>query len=147
MLSIINNFLLKRVENAVAAGTTDQESDSVDMAGCQSCCFVALFGAITATGTAALRIQGSNDDSNWSDYADSDFTVYDSEDNLLALIEIIKPIHRYVRLYIDRATANAVIDGVIAIIGVSLRNLPVTQGATVSHYGNLSLVSPAVGTP
>ena len=46
-----------RVMNAVAAGTSDQNSSSVDMTGFEGCQFVLMFGAITAT---QLRLSAAN---------------------------------------------------------------------------------------
>lgn len=146
MLSLLKNFRLLRVKGPVAAGQTAVKSDGVDMAGAQSCLFVVGLGTLSAGNVTTVKLQGSNTDvdGNYVDLASSSYNVQDSEDNLLALIEIIKPKYRYVRVVVTPATANGVIDLIIAMVGVTLRNLPVTQSTShCTHYGNLSVVSPS----
>ena len=45
-----------RVMNAVAAGTSDQNSSSVDMKGFDACQFVVAFGAITASAVTSIHV-------------------------------------------------------------------------------------------
>jgi hypothetical protein len=56
---------------------------------------------------------------------------------------VFRPAERYVRAVVTRGTADAVIDGVIAI-QYGARVLPATQDATVA--GIETHVSPAEGT-
>lgn len=146
MLSLLKNILFRRLSNAVVAGTTEVDSATVDLddTGARSVLFGVLFGTLTATNVNTITIQGSTNDSSWVDYEHDDvqFTVPDDQDNKLVLCEIIKPKYRYVRLKITRATANAVIDGIFAAIDFFHRSSPVTQGAEVSSYGQISAVSP-----
>jgi hypothetical protein len=53
---------ITRVLNAVAAGTTNQNTSSVDMTGWDSVEFVAHLGALTATQVTKLKAQTSSDD-------------------------------------------------------------------------------------
>jgi hypothetical protein len=136
-----------RVMNAVAAGTTDQNSTGVNMAGWESVEFVAAFGALTATQVTSLKLQQSSDDGSADAYSDlagtSSGALADGDGNKLIRLEIVNPEKRYVRAVVDRGTANAVIDGVIAILRRP-RSLPITQDASVSKYE--SHVRPAEGT-
>lgn len=146
MLSFIKNIEFLRVNAPVAAGTTAVKSAGVDMAGCQVVCFVVGLGTLTDTNVTAIKLQGSDTDvdGDYADLASSSFNVQDSEDSKLALIECVKPRYRYTRVVVTPGTANGVIDLIIALRGVTLRNIPVTQPtASVTHYGNLSVVSPA----
>jgi len=144
MLSLLDNIQIKRVLAPVVAGTSTQTTSSVDCAGKQCVLFVTGLGTLSAGNVNTVKIQGSDDNSAWVDLTASSFTVPDSEDNLLVLAQVVRPVHRYVRLSIARATANAVIDLVIAISGVFVRNHPLANdGADISHYGNLNVVSPA----
>lgn len=150
MLSLLKNLEFRRVLGPVVAGTSTQTTSAVNMSGVQTVLFVVGLGTITAGGVVTCTLRGSNDDSTYGDLEDDadanqEVTIYDSEDNLLVLIEVVKPRQKYIKLQIVRATANAVIDLVIAIMGVWHRTLPVVQDtAHVSHYGNLTAISPVL---
>jgi len=70
-------------------------------------------------------------------------SIADTEDNELLVLDIYRPAERYVRAVVTRGTADAVIDGVIAI-QYGGRVLPASQDATVA--GIETHVSPAEGT-
>lgn len=130
---------------AVAAGTSDLNSDVVDMAGFEGVRFIIGFGAITSGAVTSIKVQ-QGQASNLSDAADlagSAITVADTDDNKLAISEIYRPQERYVRLVTDRGTQNAVIDFLIAEL-YGARKKPITQDATVisAEIAN----SPAEGT-
>lgn len=136
-----------RVLNATAAGTTDVNCTGVDTEGFDSVEFVGLFGALTATQVTALHAQYSDDNGSsdgWSDVAGtSTGPMGDDDDNDCLRLEISKPAKRYVRCVVDRATENAVVDGVIAILrGPSKADI--TEDATV--IAATSLTAPAEGT-
>lgn len=146
MLSILKNFLVKRALAPVAAGTTTQYTSWMDMQSFQTIMFIAGIGTQTSTNVFTPTIQVSNDQSTIYDLP-ATFDVPDTQSNKLALIEVVRPGYRYVRLKIARTTANAVIDLVVAILGYYPKaTVPLTQdtgsGQTTS-YGNQSWVSPA----
>lgn len=123
-----------RVLNAVAAGTSDQESAAVDMAGYDAVRFVALFGALTASQVTKLVIEHS-------DAGDSGFVpisgattaaLADGDGNKMLIVDVSRPTKRYVRAVVDRGTANAVIDGVIAE-QYRPRTLPTSQPTSVKE--------------
>jgi hypothetical protein len=124
-----------RVKNAVAAGFGDtQTGSSVDMKGFCAVCFVALLGTVTATGTAKLKAQQSSDDGVADSFADLLGTGVDGGDthsNKLLVLEIQNPRERYVKPAIVRATANVVIDGVVAFLFKADKE-PVTEDASVA---------------
>ena len=118
MPNLLSRSKLTRVMNGVAAGVTDQNSSSVDMAGYEEVTFIALFGTITAGAVTSISVETSSDDGSsdaFTDLLDSKIVVADDDDNQIVAITIRKPLERYLRLVIDRGTQNAVIDGVIAI--------------------------------
>lgn len=136
---------LSRSMNAVAAGISVQNGAVVDMQNYEGVIFIAAFGTLTATAVTGLKAQ-QGADSGLSDAADLVGTLVsipDTDDNELLALCIHKPRERYVRAVVNRATANAVIDGVIAI-QYGARTEPTTQDATVS--GSEAHVSPAEGT-
>ena len=146
-----------RVMNAVAAGTTDQTSASVNMGsaggsgGFTRVVFTALFGTLTANQVTSMRAQGSLDDGVVDAFSDLEGTLVgpmaDDDDNQIMILEINRPRdeHKFIRVIIDRATANAVIDGVIAEQSNS-RQMPVTQDATTVMHAK-TVAAPAEGTP
>ena len=118
MRNLTTGGKVTRVSNAVAAGTTDVNSTGVDMQGFESVTFYVLFGAITATAVTSVKAQQSADDAASDAYADLEGTgvaVADDDDNQVVALEITNPRERYVRCTVDRGTANAVIDGIIAV--------------------------------
>ena len=133
-----------RVMNGVAAGTTDQNSTSVDMKGFDAVQFVALFGTIDATAVTSVKAQGSSDNSTWSDLASTAVSVADDDDNQAVILDLNKPSQRYVRCVVDRGTANAVIDGVIAL-QYHATHEPVTHDSSTVAASETHL-SPIAGT-
>lgn len=139
-----NEIKVTRVMNAVAAGTSDQNSSSVDMSGFENVTFIAAFGTIDSTAVTSIKVQQSSDDSSFADLAGTSISVADDDDNQVAVVSVVKPRERYVRCVVDRGTANAVIDGVVALQTGAL-TLPVTQ-PTSSVVSSEVHVSPAEGT-
>lgn len=130
MFSLGKDAKIVRVMNAVAAGTTEQISSAVDTAGFENCAFLAAFGAITST--AVTSVKAAQCDTSGGTYADltgTSITVADTDDNKFAVLEIIKPRERYLKCYVERGTANAVIDGVWAIL-FNGKSLPITIDST-----------------
>ena len=142
-MNISRGIKFTRVLDAVAAGTSDQNSSSVDMKSFDACTFAIGFGAITASAVTSVKLQGSDDDSVWSDLAGTAISVADSDDNKMVLAEINQPQQRYVRCVVDRGTQNAVIDFAVAMQSKA-NKAPVTQSSTV--LGSEFHQAPAAGT-
>lgn len=136
-----------RVMNAVAAGTTAQNSTGVDTQGFEGVKFYTSFGTITSGAATSVNLAQSSDDGSSDAYADltgSSITVADDDDNQVVVHDIFRPRERYVRVEIARATQNSVIDGVIAVLyGAS--KLPTTDDTT-TVVGREVYASPAEGT-
>ena len=146
-LSLLNQVAFERVENAVAAGTTDQTSAGVAIDGFEVLTFLVLWGAITTSAVTSVKLQQSSDDGSTDVYSDiegTNITVADDADNKMTIIEIVKPTKRYVRAYLDLGTQNAVIDGVVCLKSHCRGVIPLTQGSTVQ--GAETHVSPEEGT-
>lgn len=145
-MNFLTNFKVTRVLNAVAAGTSSQNGSVIDMQGYEGVAFVAAFGTLTATQVTSLKAQ-EGDASNLSDAADLEGTstgpLADGDSNKLLVLEVFKPLKRYIRPVVVRGTANAVIDGVIAIQWAG-RVKPETQGSNVAF--SKTVVSPSAGT-
>lgn len=105
----------QRVMNGVAAGSTSTTSTSVDTLGYAGVRFVAGFGTLTASQVTNIKVQHSDDNSTFVDVATSaSANLADTDSNKLLITELFKPQKRYVRLSVQRGTANAVIDFVLA---------------------------------
>lgn len=129
---------------SVAAGTTDLTGSSVDTKGYDHLTLMIGFGAITSGAVTSIKAQGSAaPDSGQADIAGTAQTVLDSDDNKVFVVEIDRPVTRYVNTFIDRGTQNAVVDFVMAILRKG-RVQPVAQGATIGGVERFS--SPAAGT-
>lgn len=111
---------ITRVMDAIAAGTSTQTSDIIDNKDFHGATFYAMLGDVLDTCALEFVIQqGSQagggdmadvDDGNVVHVADAT----DADDKVVA-VEIQRPVSRYLRLKIVRATANAEIDGVLAL--------------------------------
>jgi hypothetical protein len=145
MPNLARTVTITRVMDAVAAGQTDQEATVIDMANAEGVVFIAAFGTLGDDAVTGLKVQ-QGDDPTLTDAADLAGTaqaIAHTDDNGLLVVDLVRPAKRYVRAVVTRGTADAVIDGVIAI-QYGTRVLPTTQGDTVA--GLETHVSPAEGT-
>jgi len=134
MLTLLENQKITRVLNGVAAGQTTQTSSVIDMKEFDSVTFIALLGDVDNTSALELVAQ-HGDAANGSDAADVETATVThtadatDADNKVLAVEVVRPQHRYVRAKLVRGTADAVIDGIIAIQTGPMR-MPVTHDAT-----------------
>lgn len=145
-LELNSRIKITRVMNGVVAGTTSQNGSVLDMAGYDGVLFVALFGALTATQVTALKAQ---QDVSVGMGAAADLIgslvgpLADGDGNKALVLDVKSPRERYVRCVVNRLTANAVIDGVIAIqYGANAH--PTAHAASVAFSETHG--SPAEGT-
>ena len=127
---------LQRVLSATAAGLTSVNTSSVDLQNKDGARFIVAFGALTATQVTSVKLQGSTDNSTWSDLLDPDTgtvittgNLADGDSNKVVSLEVYKCKRRYVRAVVIRGTANAVIDGAWAEIP-QRNKLPMTIDTT-----------------
>jgi hypothetical protein len=145
MMNLARNLRIARALNAVAAGQSNQNGGVIDMANYEGVVFIAALGTLASGAVTGMKAQQGNQ-ANLSDAADlagTAVSIADAEDNELLVLDIYRPAERYVRAVVTRGTADATIDGVIAI-QYGPRVLPVTQDATVAAIQ--THVSPAEGT-
>lgn len=135
-----------RVMNAVAAGTTDQNGTGVDMKGYDGVMFIASFGTLTATQVTSIHAeQGTDNSSDWEDLTSTSVgPLADDDSNQLLVLDVYRPTDRYVRCVVDRGTANAVIDGIVALQYHALAKPTTHDTSTVSSSEVHD--SPAEGT-
>jgi len=149
MGQLTNAVKATRVINATAAGVTTVNGSTIDMQDFDGCRFLVAIGAVVAGSVSSVKLQDGNA-SNLSDAADvagsgQNITAGGTDDNSVIIIDIFRPVKRYLRVVVLRATQNLTIDGAIAeqYEGVFF---PVTQDATTIKHSKI-VVSPADGTP
>lgn len=148
MLSVLQNTSAKRVMNAVAAGTSVQNSSGVDMSDADVVTFFAAFGVISASAVTNIKAQQSDDDGSSDDYTDIEGSLSvtmtpTTDNNKVLALEVIRPKKKWVRLVVNRATGNAVIDSVLALKS-RLRVSPGVHDTTI--LGTEVLSGPNEGT-
>ena len=145
MLGILNNTRIVRHSNGVTAGTTAvTPSAGVDVQGYNSVAFLVLLGTITSTGVPSIKVQQSDDNGSadaFDDLAGSAFATNDTQSNGIIAVEIMRPTKRYLRVVVTRATANVVLDGIVAIL-----SNPMAVPITPATLGNEVHVTPLEGT-
>lgn len=143
---LMSSAKIVRVMNGAAAGTTDVlTSSAIDTSGYSSVTIVAAVGTLTSGAVTTLKLQQSSDDAGADDYSDilgSSQAWADDDDNQQIIAEVHRPGKRYIKALITRATANAVVDGIWAI----LYNANQTPSADTSTASTEVHVTPAEGT-
>jgi hypothetical protein len=129
---------------AGAAATTDIEGSIIDMSGFEGVAAIVRMGAITANAVTSLKMRQSDnsDMSSPGDVTGTAQTIADDDDEEIFYVELFRPAKRYVQLYIDRGTQNAVVSSAV-YLQYGPRVAPVSHGATVSGESH---ISPASGT-
>jgi hypothetical protein len=137
-MNLSKGIKVTRVANSAVAATTDVTSSVLDMSGFDGVMFVALLGDVTNTSVLALTAKQNTANSTSSPTptaitggATAPFTAdTTSGDNKALLVDVYRPQNQYVFAVLSRGTANAVVDGIIAIQYDS-RVKPTTQDAAV----------------
>lgn len=118
MPNLSRNVTFLRSANAAIAGVTAINGAHVDMQGYDGVLFVAFVGALTATQVTSLKAQGGAlaNDSDMADLVGAvSPNLADADGNKCIVLDVYRPQQRFVRPVLNRATANAVLDGIIAI--------------------------------
>lgn len=116
------------------AGTTDTlTTNSIDTQGWGTVRFIVSMGAITGSGTCAVKAQSSSDDASTDAFADitgATMTTFSGsgDSDKISILEIhVNKAERYIKLLFTRATANVVIESLIAELGNRNGLLPVAK--------------------
>jgi hypothetical protein len=81
----------------------------------------------------SIEVHQSDDDGVADAYSavlGTNVAIADDADNKIAVVSVVRPGKRYQKCIVNRATQNAVVDGIIAILGQP-KAAPVTQGSTI----------------
>lgn len=133
-----------RINNAAAAATSDLNTSSVDMANFEGVKFYVVMGTVVSGAATSAKVGTSSDDSTFNDLLGSSQTIADDDDNQVVVIDIYRPLERYLRVTVLRATQNSTVDGVIAV-QYGPRVLPTSDDST-TVVGREVHVSPIEGT-
>jgi hypothetical protein len=133
MNNLLNNAEFVVVGASASAGQTELTTDVIDMAGFTGVVFVVHLGDVTNGSVLGLAADHSDD-------ADADFEDLEgplahtanatNADNKVLVLDIVRPEKRFVRARLTRGTANAIVNGVLAIKYGPL-HAPIEQGDTV----------------
>jgi hypothetical protein len=123
------------------AASTAISGSIIDTAGFNGVLFCVQFGAIVTGAATSFKVEHSDasDMSGNADILGTSQTVADSDDNKVFYVDIRKPVKRYVRLLVSRATQNATVSAVALVYGPN--DAPFTQTATGETHS-----SPVSGT-
>ncbi len=102
---------------ATVAGTTViSGTTGVDMLGYEGCLIIAAFGALSASQVTTL--QASDSATNGTFVAITNAVtpaMADADSSKLLVLDVYRPVKRWLSAIVNRATGNAVINGVVMI--------------------------------
>ena len=135
-MSLLKNVKVAYAAGAAAAAQTEVLSTVLDMTGYDGVMFIALLGDVTATSVLTLTAKGNTASSTSSpspvtQKASTEFTAGASDaDSTAIVVDVYDPAVRYMFASLTRTTANAVVNGIVAI-QYKAEYRPTTQDATV----------------
>ncbi|MCF1502188.1 hypothetical protein L0F51_00215 [Afifella sp. H1R] len=145
-MNLLHDAKIVPVAIAAAAGQTLLTTDVVDTQGFESVAFVVHLGDVTDT--AELTLTGftneTEDTVEPTELADNvTFTAGATDaDNKLLVLDLHKPRERYAYATLARGTANAAVNGIIAVL-YNAHQKPVAQAAEVIASAHLNDPDPA----
>lgn len=119
-----------------AASTTDSNSDRIDMANYESVMFICPIEDSVATGVATLKVEQNIIDSDTGmaalsgASATATCTTNDDLNGQVLVVDVVKPVERYVQAVRTSATANVAFGTLIAVL-YNPRTLPQSDSSTV----------------
>ena len=125
------------------AATSDINGVTLDMAGYDGVVVKVTFGVITSGAVTTIKMQqdSASGMGTAQDLLGTSQTIADDDDDEIFYIDLYRPLKRYVRLVVPRATQNAVVSA--DYTQYRARNVPVTHATEVSGETH---ISPAEGT-
>lgn len=119
---------------AGAAAATDINGAILDMTGFESVLIVVVFGPIVGTAVTGIRAQRDTDAAGgtMADIEGTAVAVADDDDEKTFYLDVIRPGEQYVRVVVDRATANATVRAAFYIQYDAHEHPVAAHGATVS---------------
>lgn len=147
MPNIIENIDIREVGAPIAAANnTDSNSDRIDMSGYDGVVFICPIEDSVDGGVATLKVEQNTLDSDTGmaalSGASATETSEDNDDlnNKLLVVNVYRPLERYVQAVRTSATQNIAFGTLIAIL-YSGKKLPVSEHSTILDLANVA--SPA----
>ena len=133
--SLLKASKIDKVLIATVAGTDDTLSgDILDLQDCDNVTGIAILGDVTVASVVTLKAftgdAAALGDGAYETVTATVTATATSADDKLLILDVIKPGKRYCRFDVVRATANAVVDGIVGI-RYNFRTIPTTQGTDV----------------
>lgn len=130
MANKIYSVQLFRAVNATAAGTSVlTASTGVDMLGFEGALIICSMGALTASQVTSLQATDSATNSSYVAITNAvTAAALDADSNKLLVLDVYRPVKRFLSVQVNRATANAAIDGVV-IVQYNTKKAPTTFAA------------------
>jgi hypothetical protein len=137
-VNLSKNIKISRVANSSAAATTDVTGSVSDMNGFDGIMYIALLGDVTVNSVLTLTAKENTANSTSSPTptaitgaATAAYTATATDsDNKALVVDVCRPLKQFQFPVLSRATANAVVDGIIAI-QYRAHLKPTVQDATV----------------
>ena len=137
-MNLLKNVSVREVGAPVAAAAnTDSNSDRIDMSGFEGVMFVCPIEDSVASGVATLKVEQNTADSDSGMAAITGATATatsagnDDLNSTVLVVDVYRPLKRYVQGVITSATQNIAFGDMIAI-QYRGHKLPVTVAASVS---------------
>lgn len=141
-MNLSKNVTITMVQAPLADGQTDPDSAAVDMQGFEGVMFVGIVGTVTGSGTAALKASQSSDNVTFNDLAGAVVTGAAGGSDKFFVLDVYRPLDRYVRTTLTRAVANSIYGGTIAI-QYGAHKKPTTHDAATLAAAALLGISPS----
>ena len=131
-----NNKIQEVLAPIALASATDSNSDRLDMSGYEGVIFILPITDSVDTGVATLTIEQNTADSDTGmaalsgAVATATSAANDDLNNTLLIVEVYRPLERYVQGVVTSATANIAYGSMVAI-QYGARYVPITQPASV----------------
>ena len=132
-MSLIKNAVFKLVQVPIDAGTSNPTSTWVDTENFEGCLFLGNLATQTGGATATMAVQTASS-TTASGVAITGATVSSTanvDDKLLA-VDVYKPVKRFLRTLLTRATSNVEWGGTVAIL-YGPRTVPTTNSTTDTY--------------
>lgn len=129
-----------------AEGSADRNGAEFDMASFEGVLMVVKFGDIAAGATTSIKAQQDTATgmASAADLEGTGITVADDDDNQIFIIDLYRPLERFVRVVVDKDAANNT-EEMAFYVGYGVRKYPVVQ--TLADEVTYELhVSPDEGT-
>jgi hypothetical protein len=115
------------------------DSSAVDMHCFEGVLFVGIVGTVTGSGTASLKAAQSSDNVNFNDLSGVVATGAAGGSDKFIVLDVYKPLERYVRTTLTRAVANSIYGGTIAIQYGAHKKPAVHDAATLAAAAILGI--------